>query len=293
MLRSTCIVFAASLALAGCNFANKEEAHYDDSRNPNYKQAQQDLESNNPNGAVADYQAALAADPKLAGAHYELGLIYGDKLADPVGSIYHFKQFLALAPDSDKAGEVKTLIDKQSQAFAASLPNSPAQSSDDYAKMQADNAALRKQLDDATHTINQLQLQLTQMGKHHGHLAMEQPSAPPIVPVDSTGGAATAPAAPDASSTAAQSPTNMATPRAEPVDTNAPDTAATPPASGTNAPASTGPSRSYTVVKGDSIWKIARKMYPGDTKNGEDKIMAANPGVSPKKLKLGQVLVIP
>jgi LysM repeat protein len=34
-------------------------------------------------------------------------------------------------------------------------------------------------------------------------------------------------------------------------------------------------------------------MYPGDTKNGVDKILAANPGLDPKKLKIGQVLVIP
>jgi hypothetical protein len=34
-------------------------------------------------------------------------------------------------------------------------------------------------------------------------------------------------------------------------------------------------------------------MYPGDTKNGVDKIEAANPGINPKNLKLGSKLVIP
>jgi len=47
-------------------------------------------------------------------------------------------------------------------------------------------------------------------------------------------------------------------------------------------------------VKGDSLWKIAHKMYPGDTKNGEDKIRDANKDAfAGKFLKPGQVLVIP
>ena len=81
-------------------------------------------------------------------------------------------------------------------------------------------------------------------------------------------------------------------PRAVAVDTNSPDVNAAPTSTGTNA-APAGPSRSYTVVKGDSLWKIAHKMYPGDTKNGVDKIEAANPGINPKNLKLGSQLIIP
>ena len=285
MFRPTYLVYAASLALVGCNLADKE----DNSSNPHYRQAQEDIDNNNPAGAVADYESALGENPKLAGAHYSLGLLYGDKLNDPVGAIYHFKRFLELAPDSDKAPQVKALIDKESQAFAASLPNSPTQNADDYARLQADNATLKKQVDDATRTIARLQAQL---GKHHGHLltatdtsaVAPSASATPIVPVSTDAEAAPAP------------PTNAAPAapmRATAVDTNSPDVNAPAAPGTTNAPASTGPARSYTVVKGDSFWKIAKKMYPGDTKNGEDKIIAANPGLDPKKLKIGQVLVIP
>jgi LysM repeat protein len=294
MLRRTCIVFAASMALAGCNLLNKEEALKDDSSNPYYKQAQQDLDNNNPKAAASDYETALSSNPKLAGAHYELGIIYGDKLSDPISSIFHFQRYLELDPASDKKDQVQALIDKQSQAFAASLPNStPAtQNTGDLAKLQSDNADLKKQVIDATHTIAQLQAQL----KHHNHLrptpiAVTNPPPPPAPAADTS----SAPA-PVVAADPVPPPTNTVPavpPRAVAVDTNSPDVnAVPPPTNGVTAPA--GPSRSYTVVKGDSIWKIAHKMYPGDTKNGEDKIREANKeALAGKFLKPGQVLVIP
>ena len=300
MLRPTCLVYAASLALVGCNFSDKEGALTDDPSNPHYKAAQQDIDNNNPSGAVAEYESALAHDPKLADAHYKMGLIYGDKLNDPVGAIYHFERFLALAPSSEKAAEVKGLIDKEGQAFAASLPNSTAQNSDETARLQNENTALKKQVDDASRTIAQLQTKLSH-GHHHGQLAMQTPppaqgpdasmiaaGPTPVIPVADT-------AAPvvDASTNA----TPAGPQRATAVDTNSPDVNTPPPTvAGTNgAPAApTGPSRSYTVVKGDRVDRIAKKMYgAGHVIEGRDKIMAGNPGLDPKKLKIGQVLVIP
>lgn len=307
MSRSLCILIISSLALAGCDMANKEEAQYDDARNPKYKQAQQDLDNNNPAAAVADYEAALGLNPKLAGAHYELGILYGDKLSEPVGAIFHFKKFLELAPTSDKADQVRAWIDKQSQTFAASLPNSPAQSADDYAKLQADNAALKKQVDDAAKTIAQLQGQLAAAGKHHAAAAAPPPapvvagtspapalhSTPAMSVTDSPGATAAAHAA----ATEAPAPTNAVPTgpqRALPVDLAHPEVGAEPAATGTHA-ASTGGSRSYKIVAGDSLWKIAHKEYPGDTKNGIDKIKEANKDIliEGKPLKIGQVLVIP
>jgi hypothetical protein len=300
MLRSICIVLTASLALVGCDIPNKTESQYDDSRNPYYKQAQQDIDNNNPDAAITDYENALAANPKLAGAHYELGIIYADKKADSIGAIFHFKRFLELAPTSAKADQVKALIDKQSQAFAASLPNSPAQSADDYAKLQGDNAALKKQVEDATRTIAQLQAQLAHEGKHHA--ASATTAVPPAL-LTTPPTLAPAPAVPQTATTSA-TPAAMET-TAAPVATTATDTAAVPasppralPLDATNAvatpAAATGESRTYKVVSGDSIWKIAHKMYPGDTKNGVEKIQEANKDtIAGKPLKIGQVLIIP
>ncbi|MCE0484336.1 MAG: LysM peptidoglycan-binding domain-containing protein [Methylacidiphilales bacterium] len=305
MIRGICIVLT-SLAIVGCDYADRQDAQHDDPSNPYYKKAQQDLDDNNPSGAVSDYEQALGINPKLAGAQYELGVLYSEKLNDPIGSIFHFKRYLELAPNSDKADQVKALIDKQSQAFAASLPNSPTQSANDYAQLQADNATLKKQVDDASHTIAQLQAQLVDVTKHSHDMAQvpvpastDNPApavvadaSTPTPAASSSAPATSAPANADPATPATNAATSTTPPRALPVDTNAPDVNATP--SGSTAAVAGGSGRTYTVVKGDSLWKIAHKMYPGDTKNGVDKIEEANKdAIGNKPLKIGQVLVIP
>jgi LysM repeat protein len=306
MPRNICMLVAATLALAGCDMVNKQDTQYDDSRNPYYKKAQQDLE-NNPQAAINDYEAAIGLNPKLAEAHYQLGHIYADKLSNPIGAIFHFEQYLRISPTGSHADEAKALIDKESQAFAASLPNSAPQSADEYAKLQADNASLRKQVEDATRTIVKLQGQLS---KHHAVTSTPPPAA------DTNAPAATPPApalAGDNSVPNAPAPPPVAAPVAS-TDTITPISAmtnppvATPPralplnatngmattASGT-ATTEAGPSHTYKIVPGDSLWKIAHKEYPGDTKNGIDKIKEANKDtlIEGKPLKVGQVLIIP
>ncbi len=271
---------------------DKQDLQYDDSRNRFYKAADQDNANNNPAAAANDLEQAIGANPKLVLAHYQLGHIYGDKLNDPISSIFHYQQYLKLAPSGDKTDEVKAQIDKESQAYVASLPNVPAMSADDVAKLQADNAALTKQVEDAGQTIAKLQAQL---GKHHKLPATASsapattPAVPPAIPVAPAATPVTGDVAPPAPTTGDTNAMATATPpRALPLDaTNAP-------AAEAGTAADTGSSRSYKVVAGDSLWKIAHKMYPGDTSNGEDKIKEANKDVfNGKYLKPGQVLVIP
>jgi tetratricopeptide (TPR) repeat protein len=287
------LVLAAALALGGCNnqAADKDPAQADSDSNPNYKQAQQDLDNNNPQGAVADYQAALGANPKLPGAHYELGMIYANKLNDPISAIYHFKRFLELSPNTDKKDQVQAIIDKQGSDYASSLPNA-GPSPDDMSKLQADNASLKKEVDDANNTISQLQAKLTQR-------AAEAAAAPAPSPVEAPAPSAVPVVADESGVPATAAPPTTAAPvgpeRALPVDqaTAALGNAGTDSGSTSTAPISTAGARSYTVVKGDSYWRISKKMYPHDTKNGVAKIQEANKQTMSKPLKIGQVLVIP
>jgi 5'-nucleotidase len=73
----------------------------------------------------------------------------------------------------------------------------------------------------------------------------------------------------------------------QPVTVSAP-VAAAPAAVESAGAASTA---AYTVKKGDTLYKIAREHY-GDGK-AWNKIAAANPGLSPSTLKVGQRIVLP
>jgi nucleoid-associated protein YgaU len=174
-------------------------------------------------------------------------------------------------------------------APAAGPAVSSAPAGDDLATLQAENAALKKEVADAKHTIARLQAELAKAGIHH-QTATETP--PAANPADAS--AVTDNNEPGGTYTHGEVVTNAAPAgplNALPLDSaNAVANAAAP---GTPA-ADAGPSKSYTVLKGDSLWKIAHKMYPHDTLNGEDKIRDANKDVfNGKYLKPGQVLVIP
>jgi Tfp pilus assembly protein FimV len=239
----------------------------DDVSNPHLKEAQQDLDNNKPGEAAGEFEAALAVDPKLPMAEYELGLLYSESLHDPISSIYHLRHFLALSPNSDKAQSAKDLMDKESKLFAATVPS---EASDMVTKLQEDLAQKNKQLDDASKTITLLQGQLAKQA-----------------------------AAPQAVATDAPAPAVGGPQKALPLDQMNPSVAnpdaPAPAATGTAGPqVNLAGARSYTVVSGDSIWKIAHKMYPGHTKEGMEKINEANKdAIGGKPLKIGQVLVIP
>lgn len=51
------------------------------------------------------------------------------------------------------------------------------------------------------------------------------------------------------------------------------------------------PLRTYTIQKGDSYWKIAKTVY-GDPLRMKD-IEAANPDIDPKKLTIGDEIILP
>ncbi len=246
--------------------------------NPHYKQAQQDLDNNDANAAADEYEAALVSDPKLADAHYELGVLYAEKLSEPIAALYHLDRFLKLTPQSPNAAAARDLFNTESEAFAASLPGSSTSSA--LARLQIENNGLKKQAADASHTIATLQTQLANMQQQVADANARAAAAAPAVP-----GAPT----PAVTSTAPAPVVAIASgtvPAVTPTGTSTIAASATP---------DSGGARTYTVRSGDSLWKIAHKMYPGETKEGIEKIKDANKDIliEGKPLKVGQVLVIP
>lgn len=73
-----------------------------------------------------------------------------------------------------------------------------------------------------------------------------------------------------------------------PIQTAMPDPAL---ASSSSSTASTAAGGSYTIKKGDTLWKIATDHYGSGKKWHE--IADANPGLSPSALRVGQTITLP
>jgi len=89
-----------SVLVAGCDRNDKALSAEDDT-NPHFHAAAARVQERNFADAAKEYEEALRADPNVARAHYELGLLYGDHLNDPIAAMYHFEEYLRLRPGSD------------------------------------------------------------------------------------------------------------------------------------------------------------------------------------------------
>lgn len=93
-------------------------------------------------GAADAYRRAVLADPELAPAHFELGLLYDDKFDDPIAAIYHYRCYLELRPDSQKRQMVEDFVERAKLSLVAKLPQSPIADPDLLTRLQTDKAAL-------------------------------------------------------------------------------------------------------------------------------------------------------
>jgi tetratricopeptide (TPR) repeat protein/phage tail protein X len=262
------VLAIGALLLGGCEQkALDPNLQYEDARNPFVQKAEESLQAKNYPEAVNYYEEALRANPKLAQPHYELGRIYSDRLADSVSALYHYQKFLKLSADTEKKQTVQTLLENERITYAALVPNSPLQNAEAFARLQSENANLKKQLEEAN--------ALLAHRLSGGGVPVEPvPQATAAAAV----GAPAGPAAPPAPGAVEVRP--------------APSSAAQTPAI---APAISGGSRTYTIQQGDSLWKISSRFYPGDTKNGVERIKEANREALPegKPLKIGTIITIP
>lgn len=245
----------------GCNRISST-ASLDEVHNPHFQKAKRLMEERDFKGAAESYEKALELTPRLAAAHFELGLLSDEKLGDPIAAVYHYNRYLALRPNTDKRQLVEDFIQRAKLTIASKLPQSPIVDPSDLSRLQNEKAAVLQ--DNAA-----LRNRVAELEKA---AAATQPAAPAL-PV-----AVTPPAAP---------PIRVA---------NQPDTGASTPVIPPSPPSSTGEavkSRLHSVQKGDTLYSLALKYY--GTRSAWQKIYDANRTMVASKdiLKVGQQLVIP
>ncbi len=267
-----CLAAVGLLVGAGCG-PSSHPGNGPATRNPYYQKARKALESQAYEDAADLYHRALAVNPTLADAHLDLGLLYDDKLHDPLAAIYHYRQYLRLRPKTEKRHLVEDLIESAKVSFATTLPQPPIIDSGDAARLQAENAKLVR--DNA-----RLQARLTELERRPTPALTRRnprPSLPPPLP---------APRQPGPPPPRPPSPAPVVVPVPDP---GPPPPPPPPPPVVTNPPA--GPL--HVVVKGDTLYKLAKRYY--GTRSAWTRILEANREQLPDKdaLQIGQQLVIP
>ena len=254
------------LALAACDETNKN-LDAEDTSNPHFQAAADALAQNDYAGAAKAYEDALAASPNVASAHYELGILYGDRLNDPVRAMYHYQAYIDRRPAAENRAQAEQLLEVQKKAFVASLPNSPIQNSEAVARIEAENRELRNRIAD-------LQAKLA--------AAPAAGSSPAPATGATVMGEETTTTTESATETIPFATGSILSEVAS--ETTTEEVRAAEPAQA---------ARSHTVAQGDNLWKISKQYYEGNVMEGIKRIEEANPGVNPKNLKIGTVLVIP
>ncbi len=313
------------LILISCE---KEDARLEaeDDRNPFFKEAQEAIHDRDFEKAVKSYETALRKNPKVIAAHYEIGMLYSERLGDPIKTIYHLQRFLDERPNTDKAEMAKERLDNAKITFAATLPNSPVQNAELFAKIQSDNIALKKEREELYKKITEMEqavttskeeqsktIALLEEEKVKGAKALEEAALKatqsaaamiaPVIPTETNTGALTDKASPIAVLPSTTLGTTPASAQAQAIlnqggTSPIPNVgkASSPVTSPATLPASTATTaHSYAIQKGDTLWKISKKHYPKDVVNGIERIKNANLETLPegKPLKIGTVISIP
>ncbi|MEY4386332.1 MAG: hypothetical protein RLY20_1615 [Verrucomicrobiota bacterium] len=205
-------------------------------------------------GAIEAYEKAIEVNPQNGSAHFELGLLY-EKDNDNAAAIYHFERYLKLRPDSERMQIVKDRIMQNKMELAKTTTYAPLTQN------------TQKQFDALNDEIRQLR---ADNEKLKADLVAAQNR-----PVTSNPGGGQIPQRLIRTSDTAQSGQS----------TQSSGSGATRSAADAD---SRSAARTYSVKQGDTPSSIARKFNVK-----LDSLLTLNPGLDPKKMKVGQVVKIP
>jgi LysM repeat protein len=278
--------------LSGC--LPSSDTPVDDEKDPNFIEGRNHYNMMDWKGAVEAYERTVQANPRNASAHFELGVLYQDRMNDPLAAAYHYQKHLQLRPKSEYLEAAKQRLDACKMELAKSVT------------FVVVNQDIRR---DLTRLTNELTVAREQANSLRALIA-----AKPTVVTQWMKFTVTNHFTNYIQVGAAQPNTQYATP-ARPVQTNTLTRTNPPPArvtplvaANTNvvrrgAAPPTGPVtradirppavaapkvRAYTVRSGETMAEVARRFGVP-----LQKLLAANPAIQPRNLKAGQTVNIP
>ena len=258
--KSSLVVLAATALLSVNGCLPSDSSPLDEEKEPHFVLGKSRVNAMDYTGAVEAFTESLEANPHSAAAHFQLACLFDQKESDPASAIYHYQEFLRLDPKADNAAVIQQRIYSCKQQLAADvlpLPSAPA---------------AQKQLEELAEKNHQLQDEVEKWRAYYTAQTVAQRN----LAVSSA--AAVNPGAAPAGN---QTPEDISPPPANPPRSTSP----APVRTSATTPART---RTHTVTAGETLAAIARK---SGVSLGA--LEAANPGITPKKLHVGQALNLP
>lgn len=209
------------------------------------------------NGRTADalnaFMGVIDARRDAPESHLEAGYIFLREMKDPLRANYHFSRYLELKPQSDRAPQVRQLIETAQKEFARQLPAQPYEGKLDrmdlmdlMKNMRLENESLKRDLIATQKRLRQMEAMLGEARRMPPSTTMVQPMpGQPAVPA--------------------------------PVASNEPQSVP----------------RTYTVQAGDTLSGISMKVYGTRQRWSDIFQANRDRMASPDQLKIGRELRIP
>jgi len=276
-LRLSLVTALLVAGVAGC--LPGDQGQQEEEKEPHFVLGSSRVKAMDFDGAVEAFEESLDVDPHSASAHFQLAWLFEEKVKDPAAAIYHYQQYLKYNPSADNAQIIAQHINSCKQELAANaleLPSTPA-AQQQLEHLVEQNRQLLAQVDQLQTVIKQWNAYYASQQAAQASLQRQAAANPqPAVNVSPTpddispGGGAAVPQ-----------------PNATPA-TGAGHSVVHP--DSTTVPASTSHASKHVhiVQPNETLAGIARK-----SSVSLNALLAANPGLNPKKLHAGQSVIIP
>src|SRR5215213_9448624 len=99
------LLFVFCCVLSGC--VPIAESPVDEEKDPNFIEGRNHVNMMDYKGAIQAFERAVQANPRNAAAHFELAVLYEERMKDPLTAAYHYQKHVQLRPQSAYVVAVK------------------------------------------------------------------------------------------------------------------------------------------------------------------------------------------
>ena len=258
-----CALLCGAVVLSGCTFSGS--ASLEEEKEPHFLEGKTRVNSMDYAGAIESFEQALEVNPKSAAAHFELACLCEQREADPAAAIYHYRRYLKLRPRGERVDRARSRIGVCQQQLAQAVSLGPVTQG-----LQHEYEGLNEQIRKLTEENKALKEKLEQW--QSSAVVARTPALSPTSEVAAARPRAMTPVESVAARVAFTDRNNrIAGLRENTFDRTAISTAKT-----------------HTVAAGETPMAIAKKYGIR-----LESLMAANPRLEPRRLRVGQSLSIP